>query len=75
MKNFMEGAFVPQPGEGVKDDKAINARIKAENKEIGIHEISQEELDEVSGWSDKKLEAYAQTIADEQDKRRKKASN
>lgn len=64
-----------QAGDKIEDLEAANARIADENKEVGVHEISQEDIDEMEKWDDKKLERLARAIAYIQDRRRRKASN
>lgn len=54
---------MPQEGERIKNIDVVNARIKAENREVGIVEIDPETLE----WLEKKelpeLEAMAVVIA------------
>lgn len=71
-KNIFETGVTPQAGEDNVDHKIASARIVENNKKTGIHEISELDLEDLSLWSMEQLEFYADVIAVEIGKRRKK---
>lgn len=63
LADFKRGVIAPQEGEMGVDHANATARIASSKQEIGVHKISQTEIDRVERMSIPELELEAELIA------------